>query len=83
MGTQRVQMKEAFPWLIRWALRACTRDFHPALLLKSTQYKIFFFSPYHFNSFVPIAQQGGQAVVLGCLSLTNTAVNYFSLWFHP
>jgi hypothetical protein len=31
-GTQRVQMKEAFPWLVRWALRTATREFfYPAL----------------------------------------------------
>ncbi len=40
-------------------------------LLWSAQYKIFFFLTVHcFNSFVPIAQQAGQAAVLGRLSLS-------------
>jgi hypothetical protein len=31
MGTQRVQLKVALPWLARWARRAGTRDIDPAL----------------------------------------------------
>ncbi len=31
MGTQRVQMKGALPWLVRWACRSSTRDFFTAL----------------------------------------------------
>ncbi len=31
MGTQRVQLKVTLPWLARWARRAGTRDFYPAL----------------------------------------------------
>ncbi len=31
MGTQRGQMKEVLPWLVRWACRAGTREFCSAL----------------------------------------------------
>ncbi len=70
MGTQRVQMKGVLPWLVRWALRAGTRDFCPALAAHVRPVQNIFSSPVHYyNSFVPIAQQDGQAVVSGCLSL--------------
>ncbi len=47
------------------------RDFYSAL----AQYKIFFsLAVHYFNSFVPIAQQAGQAAVLDRLSLS------MSLW---
>jgi hypothetical protein len=37
----------------------------------SAQYKnLFFLAVHNFNSFVPIAQQAGQAAVLGRLSLS-------------
>jgi hypothetical protein len=40
-------------------------------LLYSDQYKIFFFLTVHyFNAIIPIAQQAGQAVVLGHMSLS-------------
>jgi hypothetical protein len=55
MGTQGVQMKGVLPWLVRWALRAGTRDFCPAL--------------HYFKSFFPIAQHAGQAVMPDRLSL--------------
>jgi hypothetical protein len=29
MGTYEVQMKGVFTWLVCWARRASTRDFHP------------------------------------------------------
>jgi hypothetical protein len=54
------------PWLVRWACRASTRDFCSAL----AALKYFFLAIQYFNSFVPISQQAGQAVVLGCLSLS-------------
>ncbi len=66
-------MKGVLPWLVSWACRAGTRDFCPALSdpVGPVGYTIFF--PYHtvhyFTSFVPIAQQAGQAVVPGRLSL--------------
>jgi hypothetical protein len=65
MGTQRVQMKGVFPWLVRWTCRPSTRDLRPALaaLVGTVQY-IFFLTVHYFNSFVPIAQQAGQAAVL-------------------
>jgi hypothetical protein len=54
------------------ACRAGTRDFLQPWLLLSAQNQIYFlFLILHcFNSFVPIAQQAGQAAVLGRLSLS-------------
>ncbi len=66
MGTQRVQMKGVLPWLIRWACR----------LVEPVQ-NTFFLTVHYFNSFVPIAQQAGQAAVLGRLSLS------MRLWLPP
>ncbi len=53
-----------------WACRAGTRDFCSAFaaLVGPAQYKMFF--PHYFNSFFLIAQQAGQAAVLGRLSLS-------------
>ncbi len=70
MGTQKVKMKGVLPWLVRWACRAGTRDFSPALtaLLCPVQNIFFPHNVHYFNSFVPITQQAGQAVVLGRLS---------------
>ncbi len=70
MGTQRVQMTGVLSWLVRWACRAGTRDFCPALAaLVDPVQNMCFLTVHYFNSFVPIAQQSGQAVVLGRLSL--------------
>ncbi len=66
-----VTLKEVLPWLVRWACRAGgTRNFCSALaaLLGPVQ-KNFSLTLHYFHSFVPIAQQAGQAVVLGRLSL--------------
>ncbi len=66
MGTQRVpKMKWVLPWLVRWAFRAGTRDFFLSWLIHS----IFLIVPV-FQFVVPIAQQAGQAAVLGRLSLS-------------
>ncbi len=71
MGTQRVQMIGVLPWLVRWALHVGTRDFCSALATPVGPVKnIFFLTVHYFNSFVPIAQQTGQAAVLGRLSLS-------------
>jgi hypothetical protein len=71
MGTYRVQMKGVFPWLIRWACCVGTGDFCPALaVLVSSVQNIFFLTVHFFNSFVSTAQQVGQAVVLGRLTLS-------------
>jgi hypothetical protein len=60
MGTQRVQMKGAFPWLVRWAGLADTRDFCPALAaLFGPEQNIFFLIVHYFHSFIPILQQAG------------------------
>jgi hypothetical protein len=57
-------MNERGPSMVdHWAHRAGTRDFCPAL-------NIFFLTPHYFSSFVPIAEQPGQAAVLGCLPLS-------------
>ncbi len=73
MGTQRIQMKGVLPWLVHWACRGGTRDFLtfcPALAaLVSPVQNNFFLIVRYFNSYVPIAQQVGQAAVLGRLSL--------------
>ncbi len=71
MGTQRVQMKGVLHWLVRWAYRDGTRDFCPALAaLVGPVQNIFFPTLQYFISFVPIARQAEQAVVLGRLSLS-------------
>ncbi len=71
MRTQRVQIKGVLPWLVRWACRNGTRDFCSALAaLVGPVQNIFFLSVHYFNSFVPIAQQAGQEVVLGRLYLS-------------
>ncbi len=73
MGTQRVQMTRVLSWLVRWACRAGTRDLCSALAaLVGLVQNIFCTSPYTISVplFVPIAQQAGQAVVLGRLSLS-------------
>jgi hypothetical protein len=61
MGTQRVQMKRVLPWLVRWACRAGTIDFYHALAALVGPVHYFFHNIYYLNSFVPIAQQAGQA----------------------
>jgi hypothetical protein len=61
-------MKGVLPWLIRWACRAGTRDFCPALAaLVGPVQNTFFRIVQYFNSFFPIAHQAEQAVVLGHL----------------
>jgi hypothetical protein len=71
MVTQGVHIKGVLSWLNLWACRAGTGDFCSACLgcssLPST--KNFFLTIHYFNAFVPIAQQAGQAAVLGRLSL--------------
>ncbi len=58
-------------WLVRWTCRAGTRDICSALAaLVGPVKNIFFLTVHYFNSFVPIAQQAGQADVLGRLSLS-------------
>jgi hypothetical protein len=59
-------MKGVHPWLIHWVLLV----FCPALAALVDPVKtIIFLSVHYFNSFVPIAQQAGQTVVSGRLSL--------------
>jgi hypothetical protein len=82
--TQRVQMKEVLPWLVRWALRAGTRDFCPALTALDGPEQNIFFLTVHYTVFqfnVPIAQQAGQAVVPGRLSLMCVS-DYISFPFY-
>jgi hypothetical protein len=70
MGTHEVQMKGVLHWLVYWALRAGTIDFCLALAAPvGPVQNIFFLTVHYFNSFVPIVQQAGQAVVQGRLSL--------------
>jgi hypothetical protein len=66
-------MKGVLSWLVLWACRVGTRDLCSALAaLWLAQYKILFSlsTVYCYNSFVPIAQQAGQAAVLGHLSIS-------------
>ncbi len=53
MGTYGEQMKGVLSWLIRWARRAGTRDFHLALA--------FLLTVHYFNLCVPIAEQPSLA----------------------
>ncbi len=70
MVTQRVKMKSVLPWLVPWALHVGTRDFCPALAaLVSPEQNIFSSPDTILIHFVPIAQQAGQEVVQGRLSL--------------
>jgi hypothetical protein len=71
MGTYRVKMKGVIPWLVRWACRAGTRDFYPALAALVRPVQNIFFLTVHFSTicFDHIDQQPGQAVVPGRLSL--------------
>ncbi len=51
-------------------------------LVQSAQYKIFFSSLVHyFNAFVPIAQQAGQAAMLGHLSLRWVSFHDFKKYY--
>jgi hypothetical protein len=63
-------MKEVLPcsWFV-WSWRAVTIDFSPALAaLVSLVQNIIFLNAHFFTLTVPIAQQPGQAAVLGRLS---------------
>jgi hypothetical protein len=63
-------MKRVLFWWDRWALCSGTRDFYPAwvAVVGPVQNK-FSLSVHYFSPLVPIAQQAGQSVVLGHLSL--------------
>jgi hypothetical protein len=70
MGTQRGQMKGVLSWLVRLACRASIRDLCSVLAaLVGKGQNIFFLIVHNLNFFVPIAQQAGQAAMLGRLSL--------------
>ncbi len=70
-GDQRGQMKGVLPWLVPWACRGSTKDFCSALAaLVGPVENIFFLTVHYFNYFFPIAQQAGQAAMLGRLSLS-------------
>ncbi len=72
MGTQREQMRGDLPWLVRWTRPASTVDFCLALAaLISPEQNIIFLTVHFFTFLVPIAQQPGQAGVLGRLSLVS------------
>jgi hypothetical protein len=64
-------MKGALSWLVPWACHAGRRDFCSAWAAPGRpSTNIFFLTVHYFNSFVPIAQEAGQAAVLGRLSLS-------------
>ncbi len=64
--------------VVRLSLHAGTKGFCPsvAALVSSIQ-NILFLTVYYFNSFVRIAQQAGQAVVQGRLSLNVCPLRKF------
>jgi hypothetical protein len=63
-------MKGVLPCLLRWACHAGTKDFYPALAaLVSPVQNTFFLTAHYFTLFIPIAQQPGQEVMPGRLSL--------------
>ncbi len=66
-GTQRVKLQGALPWFVRWIRRAGTRDFYALDALVSKVQKKIFLVVYYLR--VPIAQQPGQSVGQGRLSL--------------
>jgi hypothetical protein len=67
-------MIDVLRWLVRWTRRASSIDFGPTLAaLVSPVRNIIFLTGHFFTFLVPIAQQPGQAGVLGRLSLC--------LWF--
>jgi hypothetical protein len=83
-GTQKIQMKEVLPSLVRWAFHAGTSDFCPGLVaLVGPVQNIFFLTVHYDNLFVPIAQQPRQscriASLLMCVSdfALHTAPNKF------
>jgi hypothetical protein len=63
-------MKGTLPWWVRWACRAGTRDFCSSLAALVGPVQNIFFPNLHYNLFVPVVQQAGQAVVLGRMSLS-------------
>jgi hypothetical protein len=70
METQGEHIKGVLPWLVRCAHRASTRDFCPALAALVSSVQNIFSYGHYFTSFVPVAQQAGQAVVPHHLSLS-------------
>jgi hypothetical protein len=65
-------MNEVLPRLVRCACHAGTRDFFPALAARvGPVQNIFSLTVHYFNSFVPITQQAGHAVVLRRLALNT------------
>jgi hypothetical protein len=76
-GTQRVQIKEVFPWLVRWACRAGTRDFCSALATSAVPVQ---------NIFVPIhiklakqASRAGLPSLFMCLWPRHTPCSSLTL----
>jgi hypothetical protein len=60
-----IHMTGVLPWLFRWACRASTIDFCPALAaLVSPVQNIIFFAARFFTLLAPIVRQAGQAVVI-------------------
>jgi hypothetical protein len=63
-------MKGVLPWSVRCNRRTGTRDCWPALAAQvGPVQNIFVLTVHYFTSFAPTAQEAGQAVVPGRLSL--------------
>ncbi len=76
MRTQRVQMKGVLYWLVCYTCRTGTIDFCLALAALVSPVQNIIFLTAHFSLYsVPIAQQPGQAGVLGHLSLCLCSKN--------
>jgi hypothetical protein len=77
-GDSRSTTYERGPFFVGfWVWRAGTREFCSTLAALVGPVQNIFFphrTVHYFNAFVPIAQQAGQAAVLGRLSLCTTVV---------
>jgi hypothetical protein len=77
MGTQGIQMKGVFPWLVRWAPCAGKKDFCPALVdAVSPVENMFFLTVQYFSSFVPLPSKlGRQSCWVTCLLICVSGRN--------
>jgi hypothetical protein len=78
MGTQRVLMKGGPSWLVRWALRAGTRDFCPALAALVGPVQNICFSTLYtisINLSPSPSKLDRQSCRIGCLFICVSGVN--------
>jgi hypothetical protein len=70
METQRGQIKVVLPWLVPRVVVLVQEILFCLGFSRRHKTKYFFLIVHYFNSFDPIGQQDGQAVVLGSQSLS-------------